>query len=302
MSASLIALIPLVLLALVGTLCFIGCVLQSGGIPLPPGPLGPYEGDTVLAEASVVALWPLSDPTGSKKAADIGPNKFDGDYVGSEGNDYVLQQPGLVPQDIINGAQQKCVYFGGGSVQVGFQQALNPGSFTVEAWVKPNWTAADAQVVRAVVASINTPAGAGYALFATQDNFWSAQIGIGSGNVATIKFDEGIVLPDVNAFNITYLAVTFNNITGVLKLYVGPSDRPLIEKVSPALTPPATFLPEQSKPPVTQTSLFIGLGRPDMAPAGMFPFLGNIQDVAVYSSALDFDTLKQHFNAGTNAG
>lgn len=301
MSASLIVLIPLVLLGLVGALCFVGCILQTGGIHVPPGPLGPYEGDTVLTESSVVALWPLNDATGSTKAADIGPNKFDGDYVGTEGGNFALQQPGLVPQDIINGAQTKCAYFSGGSVQVGFQQALNPGSFTIEAWVKPNWTAADPSISRVVAASVNVAAGAGYVLFASPDNFWEVQIGIGSGNLVSVKSDQGVVLPDVNVFNVAYLAVTFDSISGVLTLYVGPFDRPLIQKAAPPLTPPASFLPEQSKPPSTATSLFIGLGRPDVE-GGMFPFLGNIQDVAVYGKALDFDTLKKHFNAGTNAG
>lgn len=301
MSASLLALIPLVLLGLVGALCFVGCALQTGGIQVPPGPLGRYEGDTVLAEASVVALWPLNDPTGSTTAADIGPNKFNGTYVGSEGNNYVLQQPGLVPQDIINGAQQKCAFFEGGSVQVDFQQALNSPSFTVEAWVKPNWSAADPQVQRAVVVSANGAAGAGYALIATPDNFWEVNLGIGSGNFVTVKFDEKIVLPDVNPFITYYLAMTFDNISGVLALAVGPFDRPLIQKAAPALTPPATFLPEQSKPPSTATPLFIGLGHPDLPP-GSFPFDGNIQDVAFYSTALSFPTLQKHFNAGTNAG
>jgi hypothetical protein len=197
MSASLIVLIPLVLLSVVGALCFVGCVFQTGGIPLPPNPLGPYEGDAVLAEASVVALWPLNDPTGSTNAADIGPNKFNGTYVGTEGGNYALQQPGLVPQDIINGVQTKCAYFSGGSVQVGFQQALNSQSFTIEAWVKPNWTAADPQAQRAVVVSANGAAGAGFALVATPDNFWSAQIGTGSGNFQGVQSDQKIVLPDV---------------------------------------------------------------------------------------------------------
>ena len=75
MSASLIVLIPLVLLGLVTTLCFVGCVLQAGGLDIQ----GPYR-DAVTTTNGVVAFWPLDDAQGQTKAADNiqKPVPFDG--------------------------------------------------------------------------------------------------------------------------------------------------------------------------------------------------------------------------------
>ena len=64
-------------------------------------------------------------------------------------------------------------------------------------------------------------------------------------------------------------------------------------------TPPGTFVAEQpamGMSPSTTTPLFIGMGRPDTA--GLFPFNGFIQDVAVYSAALGTPTINTHFATG----
>lgn len=299
MSASLIALIPLVLLGLVGTLCFVGC-------GYPDFQFGtPYE-STILATPNVVAYWPLDDDKGSAIAADIAPKQapltaFNGKYTGS----VEPGQTAIVPKD-----QEGSAFFNGGFVNVDFHQELNTSSFTVEAWVQPGWVSTDAPAIRGVVVSTNTPAGAGYAMIAnvdnaTMQNFWAAQVGTGSGNFQQVQADQPITLSTTNtATNTTFLAMTFDALSQALTLYVGLADMPLSQKAISlgSLMPPATFLAEQGKPPMsTATPLFIGSGRPDL-PGGMFPFDGFIQDVAYYSSALTFETLKQHFQAGTNAG
>jgi hypothetical protein len=48
--------------------------------------------------------------------------------------------------------------------------------------------------------------------------------------------------------------------------------------------------------PSTATSLFIGMGRPDMG--GSFAFKGFIQDVAVCKAALSTPTINTHFGNG----
>jgi hypothetical protein len=281
MSASLIALIPLVLFGLVTALCFVGCGLHTGGIPGPPNPLGPFEGDTVLADPSVVALWPLNDPIGSMTAKDVGPNNFTGTY----NPPVALAQPGIVPKDVINGAQQNCAAFGGGFVSVPFQKLLNPGVFTLECWVQPEWAAND-PAVKAVVISADVPQGSGFGIYASAGQ-WTAIVLLGPTSTPLTA-----TLP-VTFNNIgSYLAMTFDGFQ--LTLFVGPEDQPLIQ--SPPVNVPAgaSFLQD------TTTPLFIGMGRPDL-PGGMNPFVGKIQDVAFYGSALNFLTLKSHFNAGTGA-
>ena len=54
MSTTLFFLVPIGMLAIVWSVCFVGCVLQTSG-------LEPPYSNTILAEASLVAYWPLSD-------------------------------------------------------------------------------------------------------------------------------------------------------------------------------------------------------------------------------------------------
>lgn len=303
MSASSIVLIPVVLLGLVTTLCFVGCVLNTHGT----GPnLGAYENGVYYNNKSI-AFWPLNDSAALlPTAASIINPQFNGTYPDTPmgPNSFMIQQQGIVFGDVNNGLTP-CAFFNGSFVTVDFHQELNPATFTLEAWVKPNWTAADPPAQRVVVASANVSVGAGYALFATADNFWQVQIGIGSGNFLSVKFDQAIALNADRTMNpVNYLAVTFDGM--VLTLFVGTVvgtvggtvTATLASKSSPPLVPPTQFLPEQSMAPSTATPLFIGMGRPDTM-GGMFPFNGWIQDVAFYSPQLSATDVQNNFNLGS---
>lgn len=298
MSASLIILIPVVLLGLVTALCFVGCGLSTHG--LGEG-YGPYH-DGIRNTSNLVAFWPLDDQpspdVSQPEATDIAPKQapltpFTGFYTGPAGS-FTLGNTGIVTGDVDNGLTP-CASFNGGFVNVDFHKELNPAQFTLECWVKPNWTAADAQVPRAVLVSFNS-AGAGYSLFANPNNFWQVQIGTGGGNFASATATDGIALSADPSLNpVTYLAATYDGTT--LSLFVG------VAEASPNVTPsqPTTtsFVPEQSMAsPSTATPLFIGMGRPD-TPNGMFPFNGFIQDVAIYNTALDPGTIQKHFALGS---
>lgn len=296
MSASLIILIPVVLLGLVTALCFVGCGLNTHGFGAN---FGPYQ-NAVFNYKNVIACWPLNDTVQNlPTATNIVNAQFNGTYPGTPmgPNSFMLQQQGIVFGDVNNGLTP-CAFFNGSFVTVDFHPELNPAAFTLEAWVKPNWTAADPQVVRAVVVSLN-PAGAGYSLFATTDNFWEAQIGTGSGNFVSVKFDTGIALNAVN-----YLAMTFDGM--LLTLFVGTVfgtvggmvSGSLNSKSSPPIMAPTKFVPEQATAPSTATQLFIGMGRPDIV-GGMFPFDGSIQDVAFYSPPLSGTDVQNNFNLGS---
>jgi hypothetical protein len=166
MSASMIVLIPVVLLGVAGALCFVGCVLNTHGF----GPnFGTYE-NFVFNYKNVIACWPLSDTVQNlPTATNIINAQFNGTYPGGPmgPNSFMIQQTGIVFGDVNNGLTP-CAFFNGGFVTVGFQQALNPAAFTLEAWVKP--ASGPTGVQRVVAASANTDqsanptANAGYAL------------------------------------------------------------------------------------------------------------------------------------------
>lgn len=299
MSASLIFLIPLVLVGLVGALCFVGCVLPTSGLPFPQGP---YQGAIINDDPDCVGFWPLNEESVDQGALDAiaNPGPFNGKYLAGPGGGSVpvVGLPGIVPGDVPQGAStpNTCASFTNGLVSIDFKQALNPSSFTLECWVQPNWTLGDPQVVRAVLADTTVSAGTGYALFAVWDNvamnyFWEIQIGIGGGVFFPLISAQPIALSAVN-----YLAVTFDINKNMLMLFVGT--------VNPGgsggtLAPPVSNSPNGTFAPETSAPLFIGMGRPDTG--GQFPFNGSIQDVAIYKSALSSQLITGHFTTGAGA-
>jgi hypothetical protein len=305
MSASLIVLIPVVLLGLVAALCFVGCIFPVSGLPSGPFQPGTYE-TAVIQTNGLVALWPLNDePLGTTNivpsAADVAPKPagvmpFNGNYEGTLNTSFELNQNSIVPGDS-DGSNPACVSFNGknGFVSVPFHQELNPPlQFTLEAWVQPNWTP-DQQGTRAVVISANGPANVGYGIFAS-----TTQTTTGTSSVWTAVIGTGTAQPSVSVpitfGTASYLAMTFLNNT--LSLFVFPvNGTPNNMQVNGA------YVQEQSNPPPPQqstaTPLFIGMGRPDMPTANMFPFNGFMQDVAVYNVALDMGTIMMHFNLGS---
>ena len=66
MSTTLFFLLPIGMLAVVWSVCFVGCVLQTHGLEQP------YS-NNILAEPSLVAYWPLSDFPNSQLPAGAPP-------------------------------------------------------------------------------------------------------------------------------------------------------------------------------------------------------------------------------------
>jgi hypothetical protein len=291
MSASLIILIPFVLLGLVTALCFVGCGLPVTGLP---DDLGPYQ-NTITKHPNLIALWPLNDtrdPNAPPQTAlAVGPplTAFNGTYVGG----FMLTQAGIVPGDVLPGSAipTPCASFTGGRVQVPFHSELNPdATFTVEAWVKPNWGAGPPMAQNAVVVSANADPkiNAGYGLLATPDNFWEANLGLGLSDPSAFlvtKFDKQIVTNVAS-----YLALTFDG--SMLTLFVGPVGG-VVTSTSMPLPVNSKYQPELQ---ATATQLFIAMGSPD---AGANPFNGSIQDVAFYSPALNSADVQLHFALGS---
>lgn len=273
MSASLIVLIPLVLLGIVGTLCFVGCAQILGLQPWQ----NPTYTSTVSADPNFVAMWPLSDPPTSMTAVAI-PPAFSGNYAGAV-------TPGA-SNIVLGDLPATSASFSGGNVAVGFSQLLNTAEFTIEAWVKPSWAADDDQV--RVVATSDVLTKAGFVLFKNQTNFWAFGVETDAG-LQQVAFSLPI---DVTA--VSYLAGSFNATTMTLTLFVGvvgTDSAPL--PVTQPLQKDTKFMPEV--PPDT-SPFFIGLGHPDTG--GGDSFSGLIQDVAYYKAALDIGTIFNHYNFG----
>jgi Concanavalin A-like lectin/glucanases superfamily len=309
MSASLIVMAPLVLLGVVTTLCFVGCALSTGGLPATP--FTDYR-STVLGNDNLVAFWPLDDPDQSAKAAEP-RSGFVGDYVTVTSNkdqfpDPALpnvsapafgklawQQAGIVAGDCINNDATKptaCIVVNGGYVSVPQHAELNPPSFTVEAWVRVDWNNTDMTnfppAFRLVVDS-RAFAGAnvtGFALFATPENLWAVSVGGGAAG-QTILTGEAVAF---NTNKPVYLAVTYDGGSQTLTLFVNgmPS------------VPALTGVPYVQN---TTSALFIGSGAPSFPlrpqppavpldqTAPLFPFVGALEDVAIYNIALPHGTM-----------
>jgi hypothetical protein len=308
MSAFVVLLILIGMAAIVWSTCFVGCTFSPGSAV---SDYYQYQ-STVLSTPGLVAFWPLDDTSGTV-AVDLGPNHFNGTYTvgpdvptynATEESDaspgtFTLNQTNIVPGDTVsvNGspaAPNPCVYFNGGYVSVPWQAALGPptpAQFTLEAWVVPNWTLADAQTnpsFRAVVGTATasgTPAAfTGFELFATPDNLWSALIGIGSQDVTVTTGNNQTIVQG----SLYFLVVTYDGST--LTLWVNPADT--------TQPPDGTAAASGYMPLPSPLPLYIGTARPDL-PTPRYPFNGSIQDVAFYNVVLDGKTIEKHYLNGS---
>jgi Concanavalin A-like lectin/glucanases superfamily len=304
MSASLIVLIPLVVFGIVTALCFVGCAQILGIQPWQdPNITSPYQA-AIASESNIVAFWPLNDPPGAgdtiPTANDVAthpPPPLNGKYMDSV---MLQQQPGIVPGDLQSDeSRTPCAAFTAGRVEVPFHEELNGAPFTVECWVQPAWDASDTNV-HAVVVTTDLNAFTGYALFCGDSNVWAGTIGLGqtAGFLQTTPAasSQPIMLGTGQTY---YLALTFDGMD--LNLFVSPVGQNFnmtpYAQASLKNQPPGTKFMESGG----MLPLFIGMGRPDMPP-GQLPFVGKIQDVAFYRTALGPTDLMKNFNLGSGLG
>jgi hypothetical protein len=341
MSASLIVLLPAALLGIVFVFCFAGCVLiynYSGY----KAAFTQYSGQDVLNNASIVAYWPLNDtkPGGEPEfAVDAVPLAANGTYTDANNTPppfFPLQpfdvaimpnvdvlsaaapgnlafgQAGIVPgDDKVAGdpnTPTDCAEVKGGFVSVPVPVApnknkFNLSSFTIEAWVRVDWTSSDPQAVRFVLDSRDSTPCTGFGIFAAWNSQTSAYRwqaitgnggtpGPGKGFDFLTSGDPPIVLQPNELAAGTYLALTYDGAKKQAILYVDGTQRA-------ASIGQVNFVPNTTQP------LLIGAGYPFIPPGPqmpgvpLFPFNGAIQDVAVYGAALDPGVIQLHFQNGT---
>jgi hypothetical protein len=336
MSASLVVLLPVILFGIVSLLCFVGCVLNTHG--LPPS-FTQYSTTTVLGNPAVVAYWPLNDANDALPAADLAPNPDNGQYIdqttlpaiypwpdfsidnsptpniesAAAPGSILFAQPGIVTGDFGTGgsdsdssAASTCLVVNGCYVNVPLVSKISSlTSFTLEAWVRVDWDKNAPHGWRAVLDARDLNPCTGFAIIAKADDnapgiyHWMAVIGNGGSGAAgfteAISADPPITLNGPSGATTFYLAVTYDGPSQTLTLFVDGLQS------GPAVTS-AVYVPNTTRP------LWIGAGVPyaPMRPqavgtiAGpLFPFVGALQDVAIYSKALASDVILTHLHNGS---
>jgi hypothetical protein len=327
MSTMLLFLVPIGMLAIVWSACFVGCALQTGGLAQP------YS-NNILAEASLVAYWPLSDfpnspppvgapalpppPQGSTSvgtALDLSGKNHNGSYINPPA--YVsgttipqigtnptlnLHQDSIVPGDAVASGSKNlpaCVDFEGGYVNIPWapnSPALT--DFTLEAWIQPKWTVTG---FNWVVFSARTSSGTGFVIHINQQNQWEFTIGNGTALTPVTT-----MVPAAVNGALTYVAVTFESATQVLSLWINPGSDTSAPPTAAWPPSPATTTTYVAADPTQPMTFFIGAGDNQQTPrtqdggpgAPLVPFQGLIQSVALYNTALDPTDLASHFENG----
>jgi hypothetical protein len=329
----LVVLLPVILLGIVTLFCFVGCGLDTTGTLVV---FTKYSDTTVLANPAVVGYWPLSESGDSLPAVDrVAGNN--GQYVDSTtsaaiypwpaasvsnppGPDVLsaaalgsiaFAQPGIVAGDSVQPADDytkrtPCLVVNGCYVNVPFNAKINPKtSFTLEAWVRVDWDKSAPHAWRAVLDARDLSPNRGFALYAKADDslpgvyHWEVLVGNGGTGVFTraTSDDPAITLndPSLPSGVTYYLAVTYDGPSQTLILYVDGEQRgPKVNSV--------VYAPNTAQP------LWIGAGVPFIplrpAPGALsplFPFVGAIQDVAIYNAALTSDVILRHYHNGNAA-
>jgi hypothetical protein len=290
MSASLLVAIPFVLFAIVLLLCFVGCDFQAGTAATG---FTTYT-DSILNEPTLVAYWPLGEAAGETIALELKGGRS-GAYLSRVFPDdpsipsaaapgtLILGQPGIVAGDTVpphdsSSPPTTCIEVNGGYVSVPFDPALNPpkaDGFTIEAWVKVGWSAADTAAQRVIMASLDTAGGVlkGYAFLSSAANIWQGIVFTGGGGTVATG-------PEVILDATSHLVLTYDG--ALLRLFVDGTQTTAVASDYQAST---------------QSSLFIGAGAPQL-PEPRAPWVGKIQCVALYKGALSPDQVKEHARHG----
>jgi Concanavalin A-like lectin/glucanases superfamily len=335
MSASLIVLLPVILLGIVSLFCFVGCGFHTHGLQTT---FRDYSGTTVLGNPAIAAYWPLREASDTVPAADLAPNPQNGQYIDKTTlpdiypwPDYSLDnapspnilsaaadfgsiafaQPGIVTGDGAaddTNAATPCLVVNGCYVNVPLASKINPAtSFTLEAWVRVDWDKSAPQAWRAVLDARDFNPCTGFAIIAKVDDnapgvyHWMAVVGNGGTGAAgftTATSDDPIALNDPSmpgGATSFYLAVTYDGPSQTLTLFVDGLAR------GSAMS---AYVPNTTRP------LWIGAGvpyapmrpqAPGVVAGPLFPFVGALQDIAIYSEALAPDVIMTHLHNGNGS-
>jgi hypothetical protein len=327
MSTSLLVLVPIALLFIVSGLCFVGCAFNTGGLggpPPKPTPFNKYSDNDVIPFA--VAYWPLdeqspADGTGKLTARDATKHGHDGEYKHKGNAAGLFPCPGFplaagtdtaaatgflslgVEAIVLGDAEQPPtdplvlktgMQVDGAFVTVPYSADINPASFTVEAWVQPQWDPA-VPAYRAIVDSRDNVGGTihGFVLWVNEAGNWEGAVADVNGNFIFVTAGAAVMKKT------TYLAFTFDGATGIATLFTD------VMKTTQQMPLGATYSPNTTQP------LVIGAGARYLTDRvnstgdlffPIFPFTGVIQDVAIYDGVLPDTTINTHQVDGSGNG
>jgi len=222
-----------------------------------------------------------------------------------------LEAPGLLE---LNEQDKTSMNADGGFVEVPFASSLNLPSFSVEALVRPGWSAADRGLYRSVVTfcmidvTPAAPKAFGFGLFAGPPpgappgapDVW--QIWLGDGTTFKPFKDPSRDLTPVDFTKTNYLGIAYDGAAKKLDMFVYVAGASLD---SGAVHPLAgVSVPAYSPVNDPTQSLLIGMHRPPIGSgvSGAFPlyhpFKGQIQEVALYGKALNIVRAASHVSIG----
>jgi hypothetical protein len=222
-----------------------------------------------LASASLVAWYPLDTD-----ASDASGNGYDGAVTGGTVN---FGQTGA------NGATGSSAAFpDDGHIDVPFDAALNPASFTVTLWANASSTTGFASPITSRDDVGGGTSTHGFILYNDNGgnwNFWT-----GDGNPGWDTMAGGAV----TAGAWTHVALTFDGATGTKSIW-------LDGVLGATETAAAQYSPNGT---VEMEALHIGAGQDDGA---NFFFSGNIDDVGIWDEVLDEATIQSVMRNGVGS-
>jgi len=267
--------------------------LQDKQSEEPPGPTTP---NTPVSGPAGKAKDETGNNHGTYKAVIVQPGAQFPDSPSAPqpigGPSLTLEAPGLLAQ---GGDANTSLSVDGGYVEVPFSSSLLLKSFTVEAFVRPEWDPQETGLFRTVIA-LNTVAPQktfGFGIFAGPDpeaqppgsgiDVWQVWLADGTNWIPIKDPNRDLALVDFT--KTSYVAATYDDTTKKLNMYVyvGGVNQDL------DLAHPVSDVTVAYSPVADQTkSLLIGMHRPPVGGAlpVYHPFKGRIQEVAVYDKAL----------------
>ena len=299
MSTTLLFLLPVGILTIVWSLCFVGCGYPSFEFSKP------YS-NGVLADANLVAYWPLNDAPGSAPpppfpapplnstsvgtAADLSGKGHPGSYLippnyapmstisdiakPAPGSGLVLLQPSIVPGDIskAGGADidqnlnPASVDFEGGYVSIPWPpNSPRFTDFTVEAWIFPKWTVGGFTWVLFAAQT----ASRGFAVYINTDNEWEFTVGNGTTLVPVKTGVPAMLTGSVPDGPGMYVAVTYSSTSNELSLWINPQTASDVSNPPPPMatwTNPDKNFVYAAIDTTQPATFFIGAGAPQLPP------------------------------------
>lgn len=227
----------------------------------------------VINPNPLVAYWPLDDPAGTS-----GEDSVQDVFGGFHGTPDAGITFGAEGAHANSGTS--ALFDGSGGIHVPYNSALNPDEFTFTAWANLSDTAGWNSVVTSREdngATVN-----GYILYNTPEGQWDFWTGAGG---ATGAWQRNIG-EDAETNTWTHLAISYEAATQTKILYVNGEES--------ARTEGQGYVPNGTEEEF-ERPLNIGAGQ-DFGDG--FFFIGNIDDVGLFATPLDGDTIRQIMDNG----